>query len=292
MKAHEVGLLFILAALWGASFLFMRIAAPILQPFPLVTIRVFLAGFFLLAILLQTRQSLHWREHRWDYVVVGLLQNALPFALIATAQLKLTASMAAMLNATTPLFTAVVAAIWLGHRLTSRKIIGIVCGLVGVGMLVGWQPEPLRGTDLLYAGASLAAALCYGLAAVYSKLHFRNIAPLPIVVGQLFSAGAWTLIPAFLLPPTGEPTTKVIYSMVGLSIFCTAIAYLIYFHLIATTGPTSAASVTFLVPFFSSLWGAIFLNETVSIGQGVGFVIILSGLWLVTGFQFGRMKPA
>jgi drug/metabolite transporter (DMT)-like permease len=285
MKLRDFGLLLTLAAVWGASFLFIRMGAPVLRPFPLVTIRVLLAGIALLIYAVIVAHQVDWRARWQHYLMLGLLNNALPYVLIATAQLNLTASLASMLNATTPLFSAVVAALWLKDKLSGKKILGLVLGLVGVAIIVGWRPTPLDSVSILSIGASLGAAGSYGVASVYAKQYFKGVPVLSVAIGQLFSAGLFTLPLAVLNPPVAMPSLTIVLAMIGLALVSTAFAYLLYFRLIATAGPTAAASVTFLIPFFSSLWGFIFLQEGIDPSEIVGFGVILMGLVLVLGLQ-------
>ncbi|GHO50223.1 DMT family transporter [Ktedonospora formicarum] len=165
MKIKDGGSLFLLSVLWGGSFLFIRIAAPVLGPVVLMTMRVLIAGAALLLVVLATRNHLELRQRWRHYLVIGIINSAIPFTLIAAAELHLTAGLAAILNATTPLFGAVIAAIWIKEALTIPKVIGLMLGLLGVGVLVGWSPFPLTIELGLSIAASLAAAACYGFGA-------------------------------------------------------------------------------------------------------------------------------
>jgi len=283
MKRRDVALLLLLAGLWGASFLFVRVAVPVLGPFPLVAARVALGGVILLFYASLIRQRLDWRSNWRRYALIGLFNNAIPFTLIATAQLNLTASFAALLNATTPLFSAVVAAVWLKDRLTLAKLLGLVLGMMGVGIVVGWQPETVNAVRLMSIGLMLAATFSYGIAAVYGKVAFKNNQPIATATGQLLSSSVLMLPLAALNPPQQPIQSVTVVAVAGLAVLSTAIAYIIYFHLIGSAGPTTAASVTLLIPFFSSLWGAIFLNEQLYVNEVLGFLVILIGLCLVTG---------
>lgn len=283
MKRHDAALLLLLAALWGASFLFVRVAVPVLGPFPLVAARVALGGTILFCYALFIGQRLDWRKNAWRYLLIGLFNNAIPFTLIATAQLNLTASFAALLNATTPLFSAIIAAVWLNDRLTAAKLVGLVLGMVGVAIVVGWQPEALDSAHLISVGLMLGATFSYGIAAVYGKIAFKGGQPIATATGQLLSSSLLMLPLAAINLPQQPIQPVTVAAMGGLAILSTAIAYIIYFHLIGSAGPTSAASVTLLIPFFSSLWGAVFLNEQLFVNEILGFGVILIGLCLVTG---------
>lgn len=294
MKARDVGALILLAALWGGSFLFMRLAAPALGPIVVATARVGLAALALLAwaaaIGQRPRVWAGWRQ----FLVMGALNAALPFTLITAAELHLTAGLAAILNATTPLFAALVAAAWLGERLTLAKGAGLALGLGGVGILVGWSPLPPGPLGLASVGACLLAALLYAVAGAYAKRTFVGVPPLRLAIGQ--QLGATALLLPLALPigvataPTMLLTPGVAAAIVALAVLCTSVAYLLYFHLIASIGPTNTLSVTFLVPVFGLLWSALFLREPLGPGTFLGLGLILASVLLVTGILW-RAAP-
>ena len=290
MKAKEVGGLLLLSALWGGSFLFIRIAAPVLGPVVLIELRVLIAGVALLLYSLIIRQNLDLRKRWLHYLAIGILNSALPFTLIATAELHLTAGFAAILNATSPLFGAVVAALWIKEALTIKKIIGLLLGLAGVGVLVGWSPLPFSTTLVLAIAASLVGAAFYGLAGVYTKVYTRGASSVAIATCSQLGASLFLLPLVPIFPAPHMPSTLVILVVTALALFCTAIGYLIYFWLIATVGPTRAITVTFLAPAFGVLWGTLLLGEVLTWSTIVGFAIILAGTGFVTGIRIG--KPA
>ncbi|MBL8130446.1 MAG: DMT family transporter [Anaerolineae bacterium] len=283
MKLRDSALLFVLAALWGASFLFVRIAVPVLGPFPLVASRLILGGALLLIYALAIRQAPDLRAHWRRYLVIGVFNNAIPYVLIATAQLHLTASFAALLNATTPLFSAVVASLWIKDRLTAPKLFGLFLGIVGVGVIVGWQSQAVDAVWLASVLLMFGATCSYGIAAVYGKIAFKGMSPVSTATGQLLVSGALVLPFAVLNPPQVALQPLTVLAVIGLATLSTAVAFQIYFHLIASAGPTTAASVTLLIPFFSSLWAAVFLGEQLHLNEIAGFLIILVALVLVTG---------
>src|SRR5918997_3629334 len=179
MGARDLGALVLLAALWGASYMFIRVAVPAFGPFALMGLRVVLAASVLALYAAVLARGMSKLRSRWkEFLIVGTTNSAIPFSLIAAAEIELTASLAAILNSTTALFVAVVAAVWIGEALTIKKVFGLFMGLVGVAVLVGWDPIPLSGIVLLSVGAMLAASLSYGLAAVYIKRTFKGISPL------------------------------------------------------------------------------------------------------------------
>lgn len=283
MSWKHLGMLIALGGLWGGSYLFMRIAGPVLGPIVLIAARVMLAAaaLWLYCLVIGERLALagRWRQ----MLLMGTLNNAIPFVLITYAVIHLNASIAGIINATMPLFTAVVAAIWLREPLSPRRVLGVLSGISGVGVLVGLSPLPLTGRTLSAAGASLAAAFSYGVAVVYARLRFRALPPEQTAVGQLTAASLLLAPLALAGLPRALPAPLVAGAVLALALVCTALAYLIYFRLIAEAGATQASTVTFLVPFFGVLWGALFLGEPLNAGVFLGLAIIVFSVWLVLG---------
>lgn len=286
MNLRHVGVLLLLAAIWGASFLFIRIASPVLGPVFLVELRVWLAAFALLLYALVTKRLPTWRGQWRAYLILGALNCAIPFTLVATAELHLTASLAAILNATIPLFTVVVAAVWGQERLTLQKGFGLLVGFVGVGILVGWSPLPLNARVLLSAGASVLASFFYAVGGVYSKVAFKDTPPLALAIGQQVAAGLLLLPIAVFRIPTTKPSVSIILAVLALALLSTAVAYLLYFFLIKSVGPTNTLSVAFLIPVFGLLWGMLFLGESLSAGSLVGLSMIFLSIVCVTSLRF------
>jgi drug/metabolite transporter (DMT)-like permease len=289
MKIKELVALFALAALWGASFLFIRIASPVLGPFLTIQGRVTIAAIALLIYLFFIRRSAGFRERWKQYLIIGALNAAIPFTLIAFAELHLNASMAAILNSMTPLFTALVVWRWMKEKLTLRKWGGIFIGIAGVVILVGWSPIPFTSEVIIAIILSILSTVFYGIAGVYAKKTFAGVPPLSLAVGQQMGA-AVLLFPftLFNLPvSTASVTPTVIFSVLGLALLCTAIAYLLYFYLIANVGPTKTLSVTFLIPLFGMIWGTVFLGEKITTGMMAGLLVILSSIFLISDIKFG-----
>lgn len=296
VKARDLGALLALAAVWGGSFLFIRIAATAIGPIPLAEARVLLAGTALLLYASARRVDIGLRRRWKSFLLIGILNSAIPFIFIGAGELYLTSGLAAILNATTPLFGALVAALWIHDRLSIGKIVGLGIGLLGVVALMGWSGLPLTMSSGLAVGAALVGALSYGIAGVYAKRAFVGVSPLATATGQ--QIGAALALTPFALPvvatssPWAHLTPGVAWAIVALSIVCTSAAYIVYFSLIATVGPVSAQSVTFLVPIFSLLWGAVFLGERVTVGTFGGMAIIFVGVLLVMGARLPRRaKP-
>ena len=292
MTGRDLAALVTLGALWGASFLFIRVAVPALGPFVLVGLRVGLAALALTLVAVATRRALKLRGLWGPLLFLGFANTAVPFALISAAEVNLTASLAAILNSTTVLFTALVAAVWLGDSLTPRKIAGVLLGIFGVAVLVGWDPLPLSPVVLLSIAAVLGASLCYGVGGVYTKRTFAGVPPLTLAVGQQ-TAAAGVMIPIALTDLPGEaPSVTVALCVLGLAVLSTAVAYLLFFYLISSAGPTATSTVTLIVPVFGLIFGVLFLGEPVGVGTIAGLVVILSSVVLITGIRFGKTKKS
>jgi len=280
MHAADAARLLTLAALWGGSFAFIRVAVPTLGPFWLAESRVFIAFVVLLALALVRRSVPALRRHWRDYLVIGVFNSALPFALFSFAEQTIGASSAAILNATSPFFGALVAAIWLKDGLTRAKLAGMIVGLAGVGVAVGWRPEPMSSAAGVASLACLAAALCYGFSSAYVKARMTGV---PSFAVALYSQMTAAIVLALALPVTPVPRPidgVVIANVLALAIASTAFAYLLYFRLIATVGPARALTVTFLIPLFGVLWGWLFLDEALTRNALSGCALILVGTWL------------
>jgi drug/metabolite transporter (DMT)-like permease len=290
MGPRDLGALVLLSALWGASFIYIRVAVPALGPFVLVELRVGLAAV-VLALCAALVGRLPKLRRRWrQFALLGAVNVAIPFSLISAAEINLTASLAAILNSTTVMFTAVVAAVWMGDALTARKLVGVALGIAGVTVLVGWDPIAMNWVVALSVGAMLAASLAYALGSVYAKRTFADSPPLAIASGQL-TAAAMLMVPlAAVSAPEQSPSTIVVLSVLGLALPSTAVAYMLYFRLIANVGPTSTSTVTLLVPLFGLLFGVVLLDEPVGVGTLAGLVLILSSVILITGLGAARPK--
>jgi drug/metabolite transporter (DMT)-like permease len=280
MRSADIFRLFILAAIWGASFLFMRIIAPVLGPLWTAESRVFIAGIAMLALMAWRGRKMDFRTNWKPYFIVGLLNSAVPFALFSYAALTLPAGYSAIVNATTPLWGAVMGAIMLGERFTVRKAMGLAIGVIGVSFLVRLGPAQFTPQLVLAALACGVATFCYGIAGAYSKRASTHIAaPLMATGSQL--AGAIALLPFLpLMPVRGEITPLVAVSVAGLALLCSAVAYFIFYDLIAKIG-TRTLSVTFLIPLFALLWGAIFVHETINANMLAGCALVVVATWLV-----------
>ncbi|SCK11368.1 DMT family transporter [Vogesella sp. LIG4] len=283
-------LLLLLAALWGGSFLFMRVAVPSLGPLPLIELRLSLAALTLLPVLCWQGGLALWRQH-WLRIAIsgGIFLSALPFCLIAWASLSLPAGVASVLNATTPLMTALWALPLAGEKLTAQRSSGLLLGLAGVVVLMLGRGAGFTAGSLLPVLAMLAATCCYGWAGHMTRRWLQGVPPLVISTGMLSSGAllllplAWWQWPAVTVPP------KVWGSVLALALASTALAYLIFYRLIARLGATQASGVTYLVPVFGVLWGALLLGETINSSMLLGAALILAGVVLLS-WQPGRAR--
>ena len=290
MSIVQLAALILLGALWGASYIFIRIAVEPLGPVFLMLLRVALSGLILLAYARLRRQQLRLRGHWRQFIVLGFLGSALPFSLIAWAELTVTASMAAILMSTTPLFTTFVAAVGLGERLTFYKLIGAVLGIIGVTITVGGSDIALNVEGIAAILALLAATLSYSLGGVYAKRYFTGLNNLSMSSGQMIAATVvLTPAAAFDLPREMPPPLAVL-SLLILVLLCTAFAYQLYYYLIISAGPIKALTVTLLVPPFGVFWGAVLLEEPISAGILIGLAIVLFSVGLVTGMISPRER--
>jgi drug/metabolite transporter (DMT)-like permease len=285
--------LLLLAAIWGGSFLFMRIGAPVMGPAVLIEYRVLFAALFLAAVGLVLRKRLDLRANWKHYLMLGFFNSALPFLLFAYGARTLTASVLSVLNATAPMWGALIGALWTRQPITLRSGLGLLLGTAGVALLVGFDDVATRPGAGIAVAAALAAALCYSIASLYAK-SAKTVEPFANAHGTMWAATLFVLPALPFFPSPGVATPGVWAAVLALGVLCSGIAYLIYFRLIAEVGPTSALTVTFLNPVFGILWGALFLGEAVGWHTLAGAAIVLIGTALVTGFvpRFGRAAPA
>ena len=281
--------LLFLGVIWGASFLFMRIAAPEFGALALVEIRVATAAVFLVAVLAWRRGMHDLPGAALPLTVVGVFSSALPFVLFAYATLSVTAGTAALLNASAPLFGALVAYVWLRDKLTAARVVGLAIGFGGI-VLLAWDKVSFRGGGTTLAIlAGLGASFSYGLAVNYTKKKLGRVSPLATATGSQIAAALLLLPLAVTNWPSANPSLKSWLSVIVLGMVGTGIANAFYFRLIARIGPARAIAVTYLVPVFGMLWGLVFLHEPVTAAMLAACAVILLGTALATG---GAAAPA
>ena len=287
VKARDLIDLIALAALWGASFLFIRLGAVEFGPVPLAAMRCLGAVLFLLPILVWRRQTdalrTHWRAIAW----VGVVNSALPFSLYGVAMLAINAGLSAIFNAATPLWAAAIGALWLHERLGATRVLGLFIGLVGVAGLA-WSKAGFTANEhgvsaAVAIGACLLATASYGYGGNFTKKYLSGVSPLALATGSQLSASLVLAVPAGLQRPVAAPSAIAWISLALLAVLCTGVAYILYFRLIARTGPTNAAAVTFLIPAFAAAFGWLFLGEAITPAMLIGGVVILAGTALAMG---------
>lgn len=290
MTRRDLVDLLLLAMLWGGSFLFMRMATPEFGPIAMVETRVAVAALMLFALVLRQRGARELRANWRALAVIGATNSALPFTLFGYAMLSVTAGFGAILNATSPLFGAVIAYVWLRERLPALRIAGLVAGFAGVGLLVWGRPSFTLNGDGWAIAAALLASLSYGIAPNYTKRHLGGVSSLVVATGSQISAALLLLPFAVVFWPAQNPSAGAWAATIVLGLASTGLAYILYFRLIANIGPTRAIAVTFLVPPFGMLWGALFLGEAVTLSMLSGCAVILFGTALATGLVGARVE--
>jgi drug/metabolite transporter (DMT)-like permease len=287
MRFADLSELLLLAALWGASFLFMRMGAAEFGPVALTLLRVAGAALCLLPLLAWQRQFGVLRAHWRGIALVGVVNSALPFMLYGVAALAIDSGLSSVLNATAPLWGALIAAAWLGERLSASRTAGLALGFGGV-VLLAWDQASLRpgehGVSAAVAiAACLGATLCYGFGANYARARLRGAAPMAIAAGSQLAAAVVLAVPGAWLWPAQMPGARSWAAVAALAALCTGLAYLLYFRLIARLGAARAISVTYLIPVFGLAWGALFLGERVTPLMLMGGAVVLAGTALATG---------
>ncbi|HEY7779235.1 MAG TPA: DMT family transporter [Ktedonobacterales bacterium] len=290
-----------LASIWGASFLFIKVAVGEISPATLVVGRLVLSVLALgLVAVARPAFLAGWRRYWWTGVLVGLTNNGLPYLAIAWGETRIASGMASILNATTPLFTVLLANWWIGpahESLTARRLGGVLVGFVGVAVLVGPQAilSAGGGTGVALGDLTvLAAGLSYAFGGLLSRRFAGAAVLVPPLTSQVAALVLTLPIAVFWSPPTRLPSLAVMGSVAALGVLGTSLAYLLYFWLIQRVGATRTVIVTYLLPCTALIWGALLLGETVSWNALVGLVLVLAGTIVTNGTLdrlFGRRPP-
>ena len=288
MSAADLLRLAVLAACWGLAFVFIRVAVQPLGAFVLVELRALLGCLVLLLYASMSGVAIDWRRNWRKFVIFGALGSAFPFTLIALAQTVLSASFAVVLVTMAPLFSALIAAFWLGDRMTVRKTGGLLLGLVGVAFLTGFKPDSAGAAPPWAVALALATAALYGVAGVYSKRNLAGIAPLAAAAGSQLGAALLLLPLAVVFPPNAAPSLVQWLNVAALAVFSSALAFILYFRLIDSIGPVKTASVNYLTPLFGVAGGVLVLGEPLTANLLIGLAMILAGVTLL----FGRSLKA
>jgi drug/metabolite transporter (DMT)-like permease len=282
--------LLFLSMVWGASFLFMRVAAPEFGPIALIAMRVLIASLFLLPLLIRAGLAPSLLEHAPGLFVVGCINSAIPFCLFAFATLSLSAGFTGVINAVAPLFTAIVAFVWLGERLSRLAVVGLAVGFAGVVLLVSDKLDFDGGAATIGILAAMLASLSYGIAANYTRVKFTGVGSLELATGSQLAASILLLPLCFWFWPVTTPSMSSWVAVLVLGVVCTGVAYILFFRLIARLGPSKAITVTFLVPLTAMIFGALFLDETITLEMLLGCGLILLGTALATGLVRRRKE--
>jgi drug/metabolite transporter (DMT)-like permease len=276
----------LLAVLWGSSFLFMREGAHEFGPFPTAWVRVTLAALILTPVLVWRREVpilvVHWRQ----VMSAGVLNAGIPFACYAYALMHINTGLTSILNATTPLFGALIAWFWLGDRLNATRALGLALGFTGVVLLASDVPGGIsfkEGGSGLAVAACLVATFCYGISGSFTKRYLQNVPSLVTTTGSLWGASLGLGIPALLAWPSEAPSLHAWAALGIAGLMCTALAYVLFFRLMTRTGPARAMTVTYLIPVFANLLGVIFLDEVVTHWMMGCAVVIVAGTALASG---------
>lgn len=289
MKFADLIRLLLLATIWGSSFLFMRKAAPEFGPLGLILIRVGAAAVVLGPIIFISGKANEVRGRLMDFSLLSLVAASAPFCLLAYSTLSLEAGFTSLINATTPIFTAIVAMVWLGHRFTRSQYIGLVLGFVGVGVLSWDRLSFKEGGDGWAILAALTASLCYGVAGNFTRHRMQDLPPQVVAAGNTVAASIMMLPLGLWQWPAKNPSTEAWVCALLLAIVCTAVAYLLFFKIISSASAMATSTVTFLIPISAIFWGYLFLDERLTLRLVSGMAISFLGTAMVIEL-IGRSK--
>ena len=288
MRTSDYARLFLLAAIWGASFLFMRIAAPEFGAVTTAFLRVLFGVIGLAAMLAIMKSAFRFEGKFAVALMLGVINSGLPFLMYCLAATRLPAGYSAILNATTPLMGALIGCLFFGETLTLRKWSGVLSGIVGIMIITTTGKTDVTGSVIIGVMACLIATACYGLAGFLTRRWISQRGGLdPKMVAFASQLGATLfLLPFFAWSVSDGPAIswlqgRVWARVIALGLICTALAYILYFRLIADIGPLRSLTVTFLIPPFAVLWGYLVLGETLSEGFGMGALIVCLAVWMI-----------
>lgn len=287
MSAAVAAEFILLAALWGASFLFMRLGTLEFGPLPTAGLRVAIASLALLPVMLSRGLWPQLRQHWKPVMICGLINSAIPFALFSFALLSISTGLSSILNATVPLFGALVAWLWLGDKPGTSRTVGLVIGFIGVALLASgkasFKPDASGAVTAWGILACLLATISYAVAASFTRRYLSGLNSLMVATGSQIGAALGLALPTLLMWPVQAPSLKAWGALLALGTLCTAVAYVLFFRLIERLGPARAITVTFTIPVFAVFYGVTLLGETVTTWMLFCGVIVLCGTALATG---------
>jgi len=274
--------LILLSAIWGGSFIFMRVLAPVLGPVLTASMRSLIAGVFLIVIFKLTNYKIHWKRDFKPLIIIGVVNSSIPFFMYAYAALHIPASLSSIMNSMAPMFGAVFSAMFLIEPLSVRKVVGLLIGTLGVVIVSSFNVSGIGWSYYLSIGACILATICYGISSVYIKLKASHIEPKAIAAGSQLFAGLALLPLAFISPVSVVLDFKLVMTLILFAVICNALAYLLYYKLLDNIGPTKALTVTFVIPVFGIVWGYTLLGEAITFTTVFGGLVILLGTYIVT----------
>lgn len=293
MDGQDWGLLVLLSILWGGAYFFAGVAVRELPPLTVVLLRVLLAAMALLPLFWYAGHSLPKSLAEWiPFFGMGLLNNVVPFGLIFAGQTQITVGLSSIINAMTPLFTVLVMACFQQERLSANRVIGVLLGVVGVAVLRGID-GPVDATQTLGIALCLGAALSYGFAALWGRKFLVGIAPIKSATCQLLCSSLVMVVVVSLIDQPWEleiPSLTVVWSIVALAIFGTALAYIVFFKILVRAGPSNVMLVTLLIPVTALMLGNVFLGEAIQLKEIIGALIIGTGLLFIDGRIISRWR--
>jgi len=291
MKKSDIVALVLLGAIWGASFLFMRMGAGQFGSMALAGMRAIGAAVCSIPLLMSRERLAELRAHWRSIALIGLANSALPFALFSYAAQSLPAGLSAIFDAVAPLLVAASGWLWLSERLNATQASGLVIGLTGVVWLIGGSMGFGHGGAAVgwAMAACVGANVCYTFGAHYSHRKVQRVSPLSVAIGSQVAAAVMLLPFTLWLWPARSPSLQAWVAMFGLAAVCTSLAYVLFYRLLARIGSTRSMAVLYLIPVFGVLWGAVFLGEKLTLAMAGGSLVILLGVALTTGML--RIRP-
>lgn len=292
MKKSDVAALLLLGALWGASFLFMRMGAAQFGSMALAGMRAIGAAICSIPLLMSRERLVELRANWRSVTLIGLSNSALPFVLFSYAAQSLPSGLSAIFDAIAPLLVAASGWLWLGERLNATQASGLVIGMTGVVWLIGGSMGFGHGGAAVgwAMAACVGANVCYTFGAHYSHRRVQSVSPLTIAIGSQVAAAIMLLPFTVWLWPATSPSMQAWVAMFGLASGCTSLAYVLFYRLLARIGSTRSMAVLYLIPVFGVVWGAMFLRESITVAMAGGCAVILLGVALTTGMV--KLRPA